>query len=255
MAGVRFWSGMQGLDAAFQQRAAGYKQIVPIFTNVIFDTSQPHSNVLFPEMFTWLDLVLDAVRRHPETLFVLRAHPDETRPGKSSRESVGQWVQQNQAEALPNLAFVDSGQPLSSYELIQRSKFVMVYNSTVGLEASVLGTPVLSAGRARYTQLPTVFLPATREEYDQALEGFLAAEIIQVPPEFRRNARRFLYYQLFRSSLPFADFLEEDQIWPGFVRLKKFYPRCLTPDRSPAIQAIVKGIQEQGNFLLESDAV
>ncbi|MFZ0534202.1 MAG: hypothetical protein WAM09_13580, partial [Anaerolineales bacterium] len=155
MAGVRFWSEMKVLDQAFLQHASTFKQIVPVFTNVIFDTSQPHSNVVFPHMFVWLDLVLEIARDHPDTLFIIRAHPDESRPGKTSQESVSQWVAQNQADSLPNLKFVDSDQSLSSYELIQRSKFVMMYNSTIGLEASIMGVPVLCAGRARFTQLPT----------------------------------------------------------------------------------------------------
>ncbi|NJD59741.1 MAG: hypothetical protein FIA98_10130 [Anaerolineae bacterium] len=169
MAGVRFWPEMKGLDEDFLKKASGFKQIVPVFTNVIFDTSQPHSNIVFPHMFAWLDLVLEAVRAHPETLFVLRAHPDEVRPGKASQESVNQWVAACHADALSNLIFIDSTQPLSSYELIQRSKFVMVYNSTIGLEASIIGTPVLCAGRARFTQLPTVFFPTTQAQIQQQL--------------------------------------------------------------------------------------
>ena len=253
MAGVRFWSEMKGLDESFLQKAAAFKQIVPIFTNVIFDTSQPHSNVVFPHMFAWLDMVLDIVRKHPETLFVIRAHPDETRPGKSSQESVSHWIAQNNALSLTNLIFVDSDQPLSSYELIQHSKFVMVYNSTIGLEASIMGVPVLCAGRARFTQLPTVFFPATPQAFNEQLEDFLAAKEIPVPPEFTRNARRFLYYQLFRSSLPFSDFLQEDGIWPGFVRLKKFRPNLLSPSASPTFKTILNGILENGDFLLTSE--
>jgi hypothetical protein len=253
MAGVRFWSEMKGLDASFIKKAAPFKQVVPVFTNVIFDTSQPHSNVVFPHMFAWLDLVLDIIHNHPETLFVVRAHPDEARPGKASQESVNQWVTQNHAGTLTNLIFVDSDQPLSSYELIQRSKFVMVYNSTIGLEASILGVPVLCAGRARFTQLPTVFFPDTPQAFRQQAEDFLAAEKISIPPEFKRNARRFLYYQLYRSSLPFTDFLQDDGIWPGFVRLKKFQPQSLSPSASPTIKTILNGILESGDFLLTSD--
>jgi hypothetical protein len=253
MAGIHFWSEMKGLNEEFLHHAAGFKQIVPVFTNVIFDTSQPHSNLVFPHMFAWLDLVLEIIQDHPETLFVLRAHPDETRPGKASLESVSQWVLQNQADALPNLTFVGSDQTLSSYDLIQRSKFVMVYNSTIGLEASIMGIPVLCAGRARYTQLPTVFFPSTLLEYLQQLNSFLASQEIPIPLEFRRNARRFLYYQLFRSSLPFADFLQEDGIWPGFVKLKKFHPQSLSSSNSPTIKAIYQGIFENGDFLLDSD--
>jgi hypothetical protein len=253
MAGIHFWFEMKALDGAFLQNTASFKQIVPVFTNVIFDTSQPHSNVVFPHMFAWLDLVLEIIRDHPETLFVLRAHPDEARPGKASLESVSLWVNQNHADNLPNLIFIDPGQTLSSYELIQRSKFVMVYNSTIGLEASIMGIPVLCAGRARYTQLPTVFFPSTPQEYLQQANSFLTTEEIAIPKEFRRNARRFLYYQLFLSSLPFSDFLEQDGIWPGFVRLKKFHPQSLTPSVSPAIKAILAGILENGDFLLDTD--
>jgi hypothetical protein len=253
MAGVRFWSEMNGLDETFLQQASAFKQIVPAFTNVIFDTSQPHSNVVFPHMFAWLDLVLEIVRNHPETLFVIRAHPDESRPGKTSQESVSQWVTQNHASSLANLVFVDSAQALSSYELIQRSKFVMVYNSTIGLEASIMGVPVLCAGRARFTQLPTVFFPATPQDYRQQADAFLSATEISIPPEFKRNARRFLYYQLFRSSLPFADFLQEDGIWPGFVRLKDFPLQSLSPSSSPAIKTVLNGILENGDLLLAAD--
>ncbi len=253
MAGIRFWSEMKGLPDTLLQKANDYKQVVPVFTNVIFDTSQPHSNVVFPHMFAWLDLVLEIARDHPDTLFVIRAHPDETRPGKASQESVSQWVTQNHVEIVPNVVFVDSDQSLSSYELIQRSKFVMVYNSTIGLEASIMGIPVLCAGRARFTQLPTVFFPTTPNEYHQQAMSFLAAQEIIIPPEFKRNARRFLYYQLFRSSVPFAEFLQEDGIWPGFVKLKKFHPGSLTASTSPAIKAILKGVLENGDFLLDSD--
>jgi hypothetical protein len=253
MAGVRFWSGMSGLDEAFLARAAGFKQIVPVFTNVIFDTSQPHANVVFPHMFAWLDLVLELARQHPETLFVLRAHPDESRPGKASRESVAQWVESSGAAAQDNIVFVASQQTLSSYELIQRSKFVMIYNSTIGLEAAILGAAVLCAGRARFTQLPTVFFPQSVEEYRAQAEDFLAGERISVPPEFGRNARRFLYYQLYRSSLPFGQFIEEDGIWPGFVRFKSFDWHQLTPECSPAMRTILRGLDDGGDFLLQED--
>ena len=253
MAGVRFWPEMKGLDSAFLQKANAFKQVVPIFTNVIFDTSQPHSNVVFPHMFAWLDLLLEIIRNHPETLFVVRAHPDEIRPGKSSQESVSQWMTQNNTTSLNNFIFIDSDQPLSSYELIQRSKFVMVYNSTIGLEASIMGVPVLCAGRARYTQLPTVFFPATPQAFSQQAEDFLAVEEISLPPEFKHNARRFLYYQLYRSSLPFTDFLQADGIWQGFVRLKKIKPISLSPATSPSIKTILSGILENGDFLLSSD--
>ncbi len=248
MAGIKFWADMKGLDDAFLQKAAGFKQIVPIFTNVIFDTSQPHANTVFEDMFDWLDLILDCIQKHRETLFVIRAHPDELRVRKSSRETVEGWVTSRGVDKEPNVVFVGPRETLSSYELIQKSKFVMVYNSTIGLEASIMGAAVLCAGKARFTQYPTVFFPQTVDEVRRKMKEFLEDEKIEVPPEFKRNARRFLYYQLFRTSLPFGDFLEPS-VRTTQTRLKTFKLEKLL--RSEAIQTIFDGLLNNGDFLLK----
>jgi hypothetical protein len=252
MAGIKFWPEMKGLDEAFLQKATQFKQIVPVFTNVIFDTSQLHANTVFGDMFDWLDMALGLIRLHPETLFVIRAHPDELRVRKASRETVGAWVEVNGVDKEPNVIFVGPRESLSSYELISKSKFVMVYNSTIGLEASIMGKPVLCGGKARFTQYPTVFFPQTVNEQRNKMKELLAAETIKALPEFKRNARRFLYYQLFKTSLPFGEFLEPSvrttQTW-----LKSFDLNQLSSEESPAIQVISKGMLEGGEFLLEEE--
>jgi hypothetical protein len=248
MAGIKFWPEMKALDQSFVQKASGFRQIVPIFTNVIFDTSQPHANTVFKDMFDWLDLVLEVIRKHPETLFVIRAHPDELRLRKASRETVEAWVESTGAGREENVVFVSPKESLSSYELIQKSKFVMVYNSTIGLEASIMGAPVLCAGRARFTQYPTVFFPQTVEGVRSRMEEFLSTDRITVPPEFQRNGRRFLYYQLFCTSLPFGEFLEPS-VRTTQARLKRFSLQKLMG--SPAVRVILDGVLRGGDFMLD----
>jgi hypothetical protein len=244
MAGIQFWPEMRGLDPALLERIARFRQMVPVFTNVVYDTSQVHANQVFPNMFAWLDLVLELIRAHPETLFVLRAHPDEMRPGtaKQSRESVRDWVRNRGVDKLENVVFIDSQDYVSSYELIQRARFVMVYNSSIGMEAALMGVAVLCGGKARYTQYPMVFFPDTPDGYREQAERFLGAEKIEMPPEFQYNARRFLYYQLFRASLSFEKFLEEGDR-KGYVRLRSFSWSDLMPENSPAVQAILAGVK------------
>jgi hypothetical protein len=117
----------------------------------------------------------------------------------------------------------------------------MVYNSSIGLEAALMGSPVLSGGRARYTRYPLVFLPETPQSHQETAEKFLQAEAIEVPAEFKNNARRFLYYQLFRSSLSFEDFLQ-DGYRKGYVKLRPFSWQALSPEHSATIQTLLRGI-------------
>lgn len=250
MAGIKFWPEMKGLDKSLVERIVKFRQVVPVFTNVIFDTSQPHANTVFSDMFAWLDEVLEIARKHSDTLFVIRAHPDETRPGKESLETVADWVRARSADALPNVIFIPPDERLSSYELIQRSKFIMIYNSTIGLEAAVMGAAVLSGGRARFTRYPIVFFPSSVDEFRNQAETFLSMETIDVPPEFRLNARRFLHYQLFRTSLPFDRYLTTSY-HPSFTHFKDFSGFDLLPENSPAMKAILDGILHGGDFLLQ----
>lgn len=250
MAGIKFWPDMKGLDESFLQKAADFKQIVPVFTNVVFDTSQPHANTVFEDMFGWLDLTLDVIRAHPETLFVIRAHPDELRVRKASRETVAAWVETSGAVREANVVFIGPNETLSSYELIQKSKFVMVYNSTIGLEAAIMGAAVLCAGKARFTQYPAVFFPQTVDEVRSKMGEFLDVERIDIPADFRRNARRFLYYQLFKTSLPFGKYLTPS-VRTTQTRLKSFDLDELSFAKSPAMQAVLSGILENGDFLLK----
>lgn len=253
MAGVKFWPEMSELSPEFQKKAAKFKQMVPIFTNVIFDTSQPHANVVFEDMFTWLDSLLTTARAHPETLFVIRAHPDEARVGKASEESVAEWAEARGVKKFPNLHFIPPKEYVNSYDLIRMAKFVLIYNSTIGLEASILGAAVLSAGKARFTASEVAWLPETKAAYQAKLDSLLSADTVEVPAHFKHNARRFLYWQLYRSSLSFEDFLEPDGVWAGYVTLKDFPWQALLPENSVTLQTIHDGILHSGDFMLKED--
>ena len=248
MAGIQFWNEMHGLPEDLVQKAARFKQVAAVFTNVIFDTTQIHANTIFADMFAWLDVLLEVFKAHPETFFVLRAHPDEARPGKASRESVAMWFEQK-AAALPNVAFIPPEERISSYELVRLSKFVLTYNSQIGLEAMLIGVPALGAAHAPFVDYDTVFYEPDREAYLQRLESFLTATRLEIPEEAVRRTRRFMYYRYYRFSLPFGMFIESTPP-SGYVRLKKFSWKAL--EKSPTAVALLDGLLHGKKFELDA---
>jgi hypothetical protein len=247
MAGIRFWDGMEGLPGGLRERIAAHRQVVGVFGNVAFDTSQIHANTLFEDMFQWLDGVAEVIGRHPETLFVFRAHPDEGRPGKESQESLASWFRVRGLDRHRNAVLIPPHDPTSSYDIVHASKFVLVYSSSIGLEASILRVPVLCAGRARYTQVPAVLLPPDRDAYWRTLEMWLAPQAVPFEESWRRVARAFLYQELFQASLDLGEFVAADPTMPGMVQFAPFEPEGLR--HASVIEVIRRGIQEGAPFL------
>jgi hypothetical protein len=80
------------------------------------------------------------------------------------------------------------------------------------------------------------------------MKEFLEAEKIEAPAEFKRNARRFLYYQLFRTSLPFGEFLEPS-VRTTQTRLKSFKLNDFMD--ADSVKVILDGVLYGGDFLLK----
>lgn len=246
MAGVRFWPEIVDLPAGIENAIDAFEQTAVVFTNVIFDTSQVHANTYFEDMFAWLHYLEEVIDGHPETLFILRAHPDEDRPGKSSQQSVNEWVESRKLGDRKNVIFLEPSEYISSYELVRRAKFVLVYNSSIGIEATILGAPVLMAGRARYSHENTAFIPEDLEEYEHLLSEFLVQDTLDVPEGMIASARRLLYLELFQASLDLSLYLEPDPVLPGMVVFTDFDPETL--NRDPVIATIRDGILAAGDF-------
>lgn len=250
MGGIRFWQKIKGFDQVLEEKISRFNKMVPVFTNVVFDTSQPHANTLFSDMFVWLGEVIAIAAQTPDTLFVLRAHPDETRQRKASLETVQNWVEKNKILEMPNVHFIPPTEFISSYELIQRANFVLIYNSTIGMEAVLMGKYVLCAGKARFTQMPIVDFPKSNTEYLEILRQRLKGKLPEISQENIENARKFLFYQLFRSSLPFPYL--KPSVRTTHARVESFDVKQLANHKT--ISVIFDGLFKGGDFLLYEDS-
>ena len=249
MVGTRFWPEMHALSGEVKAKMDDLGQVVTVFTNVVFDTSQTFANTVFKDMFDWLDEIMELVRTHPTTLFVVRAHPDELRQGKESQETVEHRMRDRGHMALPNVVFIPPTQYSSSYELIRQSRFCLVYNSTVGLEATTLGVPVVAGGRTRYSSESVAHMPESREAFRDLVASFLDGNLPAVPQSWQLNSRRYLYYSMFRAAPRLSDFVEFSRdLSPQGYAFKRIAAMDLHPDESEEMRIIYDGIVKGDSF-------
>jgi hypothetical protein len=126
---------------------------------------------------------------------------------------------------------------------------VLAYTSTIGLEAALMGKPVLVGADTHYRGKGFTYDVSSEEEFVTWLTDFslcppLTAEAIEL-------ARRYAYNYFFRFGLPF-DLVEEGNITDGNVTLRFDSLRDLEPGKNKTLDVICDGILNNEPFLPRS---
>jgi hypothetical protein len=169
------------------------------FSNIIWDTAVLRRNTAFDGLWPWIRCTVRWYCAHPERQLVLRLHPAEVRvPGMMTVERMGELVAREFPVLPPNVIVIPSESIASSYALIGMAERVLVYSTTVGLEAAMRGKPVVTCGDVHYAGLGFTRDAATEAEY----LAILAEGAAPVTPEQVAWARRYGHWFFFRVSVP-----------------------------------------------------
>ena len=224
---TKFWKNIEKLGP-LEDKIKSYKKVVTLFTNSVYDTSTVFSNSAFEDLFKWLESSLDEFRNHPELLVIIRSHPDEFKdvPWEKNRvrktqETIKEWLEEKGFFDLPNLVFIEPTNFMSSYDLIMASSFVMVYNSTVGLEALLMGKPVVLGGKPKYYRISYLNIPQSPAEYLSDLKSFINRTDYTLSQNQTEEARSFFYQLFFEAGGELGSYIKIfDLTTPGTVILK-----------------------------------
>jgi hypothetical protein len=250
MGGQRFYPEVERIGGELRARIDRHAHLVPVFSNAVYDTSQAAANTTFEDMFDWLDATLALAAEHPDTLFVVRAHPDEFRLSpRRSRETVADWIAASGYLDWDNVMFIPPTEYVSSYDLVRAAKFAVVYNSTINVESILLGVPSISGGRGKFSN--DVFAPIypDRGAYLDQLRSWLDTNRLDLPEGWLAEARRLFYMLFFASSLDLSPYVERPA--EGGVTIRPLSAADLDPAHSPETRIIADGIVRGAPFRYE----
>lgn len=144
------WSSFRFDEARPERTRAGGRRIAA-FTNVSWDTAVTLRDVGFRDIYEWLDTVVEWAVEHDDVELDVRVHPGEVRVrGFQSEDSLAEYLVARFPDLPPRIAVHPPESRVDSYELIEGADVVLVYTSTIGLEAVLRGRPTLVAADVHY---------------------------------------------------------------------------------------------------------
>jgi hypothetical protein len=196
---------MAGRDVfRLQPHASGHTELpcdllVPL--NYRSDTAALHRQRAFRSVTDWLTQLLDWVETQPGISIAIRQHPCERIPAYRGTDQWREILAPHQERLGARLRFVAAEDPVNTYDLLAGCRAVLPWTSRAGVEAAMLGKPVVLGTWCYYMGLGITQDAATPAEYFSALERAIAGQAPQ-SAEARRDAA--LVYYIIERRLALA---------------------------------------------------
>lgn len=161
----------------------------------------PHS--LFESQIDALNYLVELASLNKNINLVVRLHPILK---QKSKEEQSFWEQYKNIKHIKTIPYDDQ---VSSYELIEKSDKIIVYHSTIGIEAAYYKKEVMALGTPWWVGLDCIYHPTTK----LGINDFIFSKL-----NFKYNFSEsliFAYYYL-ENGIPFKHFKPIDR-YSGYL--------------------------------------
>lgn len=203
----------QGNDAFNSQLVATssgpldkYRGAVLVALNSSWDQAALGLHTVFGTNSNWIFETVRWIVEHTDATIVVRQHPSERLPVASTTDNYGAFLKEHFGSHA-RVLFIGAADPVNTYELLSVVASVVVYTSTIGVEAAALGKPVIVPSRSYYAGLGFTWRATSRDEYFDLIGRSLRAELA-LTAEMRADAI-YCYYVTQVCNWVFSPFSPE----------------------------------------------
>lgn len=207
------------------------KKVAVVFVHILWDGSFFYGEDLFDDYTQWFVETIRAAIENDRVQWVVKLHPAHLVKAKqkdNERRPAELDVLESAFDRLPpHITLVHPDTEVSTYSLFEVADYTVTVRGTVGIESSLFGVPVITAGTGRYDRRGFTIDSPTREEYLRKL-----ATLETIPPltaEQVTCAERYAYGLLFWRPLVLSSASLEFE--RGGKALPKFVVNCRTRDQ------------------------
>tara|TARA_Y100000992_G_scaffold301711_1_gene273344 strand:+ start:424 stop:2955 length:2532 start_codon:yes stop_codon:yes gene_type:complete len=177
-----------------------------LLTSVFWDAVLHYKTNLFKDQVDWLIQTIRYFKENPDIgNLIIRIHPAEVTGIVQSRDKALDRINDEFSQLPNNIIIYDSTSKVSTYDLIDESNAVIVYNTKASIEASAMRKPVIVAGDAWIKSLSFSLNPESIEDYFKLLHNFN----VRLNDEMHLDALKFFYYFYFRRMFTYDCFTDK----------------------------------------------
>ena len=192
------------------------RSVILLATNVLGDSLTLGRQVFSKSMAEWIEKTVRYFAERQDIQLVIRVHPGEVLTHGTSMVDV---IRAALDEIPDHIHLIEPDEKINTYDILDITDLGLVYSTTVGLEMSMRGIPVIVAGQTHYRNRGFTTDPTTWEIYfsklDEKLGDLDSAQLTQEQVELAWHYA-YLFFFVYPKPFPWhlLDLKEDIQTRP-----------------------------------------
>jgi hypothetical protein len=220
-------------EIGLPDRAVGH--VFGLFPNLGYDAGLTKTRPMCETASEWVVETIRFFAAHPEHHLIVKVHPGERL--RDACDPTVDLIRDTFGATPPNVHVVGPDTDLTAHDVVALLDVVVVYTSTIGLEAAYFGKPVINVGGGLHAGRGISIDCRSTESYFRLLTDICTGP---APTPARRDlARRYAYAVFFRSVLPVRFF---SSVYPNVTGLHLDGLDELAPGQDDTIDTVCRGV-------------
>ncbi len=197
---IKFSDSKIDQDKTFERKSDFFLAL----TSVTWDAELHYQSRAFENMRDWLVTTINYFKANPGQELVVRVHPAEISSPNKSREAMADFIKSLNIEFFPNITVIPPERNTSTYDLINKARVVIVYNTKTGIETAYRNKPVIVAGESWIRGKGIGWDAKDPHNYLEILDSF--RNPLNMTQIQSKRAKQYAYHFFFRRMIRIAIF-------------------------------------------------
>lgn len=185
----------------FFNKLESYNRVFGMFTNIPWDGQVFNKTEGFPTTQFYITNTIDWFLKNKDCALVIRSHPAEkTRKAAKGTETFQMLLKELYPVLPENVYFIEPENSITSYDLAKNIDAAIMYGSTLSLEFSVMGIPVIQTGKYNVNGKKIVYEVTNKNDFWKLLDK-IKNEKIEYTSEMKRNAINYAHYWISKRHI------------------------------------------------------
>jgi hypothetical protein len=225
------------------------KPTIGLATSVLWDAQIDFPSNFYSDQLEWINDTIDFFDKNENLQLIIRISPAEVNITKPARQKVYDEVLKRYKTLPKNIFVIKPEDPISSYEILKKCEYIIIYGSRIGIELAAMGKKIIVCGEGFVRNKNIAIDIKDKKQYLNILTKIANKTIVTEETDVVR-AKKYAYHFFFRRMFELKILKERTGKWPNFTYSENI-DRLILENKDIVLEKVLESIFNDKDIIID----